>query len=194
MFLPGRMSFMFNMEDNFSHDIPTVLHRSKADCPVPEEMVTVGVDGSVLEIISKIMSYLRLGSSGKVLKKKKKDKDSKVKLSAVSNDYDEDEKPAKPNGSISKLLQKERFCHHRLHAGAHLRQRKSSPLLLLELQRRTYLSGGVDYSIPSKDMSQSPPVSDDMEESPRNRDKQSYFNEPVYGPVRLLNLLRLGNN
>lgn len=36
-------------------------------------MVTVSVDGSVLERIAKIMSYLRLGSSGKVLKKKKKD-------------------------------------------------------------------------------------------------------------------------
>lgn len=40
-------------------------------------MVTVSVDGSVLDRISKIMSYLRLGSSGKVLKKKKKDKDIK---------------------------------------------------------------------------------------------------------------------
>lgn len=40
-------------------------------------MVTVSVDGSVLERISKIMSYLRLGSSGKVMKKKKKDKDVK---------------------------------------------------------------------------------------------------------------------
>lgn len=40
-------------------------------------MVTVGVDSSVLERIAKIMSYLRLGSSGKVLKKKKKDKDLK---------------------------------------------------------------------------------------------------------------------
>ena len=37
-------------------------------------MVTVSVDGSVLERIAKIMSYLRLGSSGKVLKKKKKEK------------------------------------------------------------------------------------------------------------------------
>jgi hypothetical protein len=36
-------------------------------------MVTVSVDGSVLDRIAKIMSYLRLGSSGKVLKKKKKD-------------------------------------------------------------------------------------------------------------------------
>jgi hypothetical protein len=40
-------------------------------------MVTVNVDGSVLDRIAKIMTYLRLGSSGKVLKKKKKEKDNK---------------------------------------------------------------------------------------------------------------------
>jgi hypothetical protein len=40
-------------------------------------MVTVNVDGSVLDRIAKIMTYLRLGSSGKVLKKKKKEKDIK---------------------------------------------------------------------------------------------------------------------
>lgn len=37
----------------------------------------MSVDGSVLDRIAKIMSYLRLGSSGKVLKKKKKDRDAK---------------------------------------------------------------------------------------------------------------------
>lgn len=42
--------------------------------------MTVGVDGSVLDRIAKIMSYLRLGSSGKVLKKKKKEKETKGKL------------------------------------------------------------------------------------------------------------------
>ncbi|KAL1531239.1 Smu-2 suppressor of mec-8 and unc-52 protein, variant 2 [Salvia divinorum] len=41
--------------------------------------------------MAKIMSYLRLGSSGKVLKKKKKDKDGKGKNSSVSNGYEEDE-------------------------------------------------------------------------------------------------------
>ena len=40
-------------------------------------MVTVSVDGSVLDRIAKIMTYLRLGSSGKVLKKKKKERDTK---------------------------------------------------------------------------------------------------------------------
>lgn len=42
-----------------------------------QEMVTVSVDGSVLDRIAKIMTYLRLGSSGKVLKKKKKEKEGK---------------------------------------------------------------------------------------------------------------------
>jgi IK cytokine len=42
-----------------------------------QEMVTVSVDGSVLDRIAKIMTYLRLGSSGKVLKKKKKERDTK---------------------------------------------------------------------------------------------------------------------
>ena len=32
-----------------------------------QETVTVGVDGTVLERIAKIMAYLRLGSSGKVI-------------------------------------------------------------------------------------------------------------------------------
>lgn len=39
--------------------------------------MTVNVDGSVLDRIAKIMTYLRLGSTGKVLKKKKKEKDVK---------------------------------------------------------------------------------------------------------------------
>ncbi|KAI3818018.1 hypothetical protein L1987_11820 [Smallanthus sonchifolius] len=41
------------------------------------EMVAVSVDCSVLDRIGKIMSYLRLGSSGKILNKKKKDKNGK---------------------------------------------------------------------------------------------------------------------
>lgn len=40
----------------------------------------MSVDGSVLDRIAKIMTYLRLGSSGKVLKKKKKEKDTKGAL------------------------------------------------------------------------------------------------------------------
>lgn len=49
-------------------------------------MVTVNVDGSVLDRIAKIMSYLRLGSSGKILKKKRKEKDAKGNT-ALSRSY-----------------------------------------------------------------------------------------------------------
>jgi len=50
-----------------------------------QEMVTVSVDGSVLDRIAKIMTYLRLGSSGKVLKKKKKDRDIKGLFMRINN-------------------------------------------------------------------------------------------------------------
>ena len=51
-------------------------------------MVTVSVDGSVLDRIAKIMTYLRLGSSGKVLKKKKKDiKGVFMRINAILVDF-----------------------------------------------------------------------------------------------------------
>ncbi|KAJ1439969.1 RED-like, N-terminal [Sesbania bispinosa] len=185
MFLPGRMTFIFNMEGGYHHDIPTTLHRSKADCPVPEEMVTVNVDGSVLDRIAKIMSYLRLGSSGKVLKKKKKEKDAKGKILAVGNGYDKEDKPPKVEGGGARNQTEREF---NLPPPPPL---KKNPLNLREKQgpaiARTedddiFVGDGVDYEIPDKDMNQSP-VSEDMEESPRNKEKPSYFTEPNYGPV-----------
>ncbi|KAL1205479.1 Suppressor of mec-8 and unc-52-like protein [Cardamine amara subsp. amara] len=150
LFLPGRMTFVYDMEGGYSHDIPTTLYRSKADCPVLEEFVTVNVDGSVLDRIAKIMSYLRLGSSGKVLKKKKKEKDGKGKMSTNANDYDEDNNQTKiENGSSVNMSEKE----------------------------------GIDYTVPGKDVTQSP-ISEDMEESPRDKEKVPYFAEPAYGPVQ----------
>ncbi|XP_042508728.1 suppressor of mec-8 and unc-52 protein homolog 2 isoform X2 [Macadamia integrifolia] len=184
MFLPGRMAFIFNMEDNFSHDIPTTLHRSKADCPVPEEMVTVSVDGSVLDRIAKIMSYLRLGSSGKVLKKKKKERDVKGKISVVGNEYDEDEKPSQPDGGMSKQkTEREALQPQPLPRKNNLDSRETQVLSVARAEEDDIFVGdGVDYAIPNKDMSQSP-ISEDMEESPRNRDRQPYFSEPAYGPL-----------
>lgn len=45
-----------------------------------------------------------------------------------------------------------------------------------------FVGEGIDYEVPGKEMSQSP-ISEDMEESPRNKEKVSYFSEPAYGPV-----------
>ncbi|KAJ0861143.1 putative protein RED [Helianthus annuus] len=173
MFLPGRMAFIFDMESGFSHDIPTTVHRSKADCPEPEEMVTVSVDGSVLDRIGKIMSYLRLGSSGKILKKKKKkDKDSKGKL---SGDYDE---------KSSKLDATKHHTERESLPPPPPPKRNDSDAKVARVEEDDIFVGeGTDYAIPSKDMSHSP-LSEDMEESPRRKEERGpYFDEPAYGPA-----------
>uniref|UniRef100_A0A0D9XWU4 RED-like N-terminal domain-containing protein n=1 Tax=Leersia perrieri TaxID=77586 RepID=A0A0D9XWU4_9ORYZ len=183
MFLPGRMAFIYNMEDGLTNDIPTTLHRSKADCPVPEEMVTVSVDGSVLDRIAKIMSYLRLGSSGKVLKKKKKERDTKGKNGLVSGEYDEVARPGQTNGSaLKQKLQKDMPPppppRNNNFSG---NEKQSAPIARAD-EDDIFVGDGVDYSVPNKEMSRSP-VSEDMDESPHNHQKQSYFTEPLYGPV-----------
>ncbi|KAK4774300.1 hypothetical protein SAY86_009235 [Trapa natans] len=184
MFLPGRMSFIFNMENGYSNDIPTTLHRSKADCPVPEEMVTVSVDGSVLDRIAKIMSYLRLGSSGKVLKKKKKEKETKGKMSTFINGLGGEHKARSENGiSISTTEEQVEFLPPPPPRPNIVDTReKQAPAVARAEEDDIFVGEGVDYSVPGKDLSQSP-LSEDMEESPRNKEKVSYFTEPAYGPV-----------
>uniref|UniRef100_A0A0D9XP08 RED-like N-terminal domain-containing protein n=1 Tax=Leersia perrieri TaxID=77586 RepID=A0A0D9XP08_9ORYZ len=183
MFLPGRMAFIYNMEDGLTNDIPTTLHRSKADCPVPEEMVTVSVDGSVLDRIAKIMSYLRLGSSGKVLKKKKKERDTKGKNGLASGDYDEVARPGQTNGSaLKQKLQKDMPPPPPPRNNNFSGNEKQSVPIARADEDDIFVGDGVDYSVPNKEMSRSP-VSEDMDESPHNHQKQSYFTEPLYGPV-----------
>ncbi|GFY98584.1 RED family protein [Actinidia rufa] len=178
MFLPGRMAFIFNMEGGFSHDIPTTVHRSKADCPVPE-----------LDRIAKIMSYLRLGSSGKVLKKKKKEREVKGKISVLGNEYDEDDSVSKRDGEILKYkIDRENLPLpppppplKKGNENPEPKEKQGAAFSRVE-EDDIFVGEGIDYAIPSKDMSQSP-ISEDMEESPRNKERISYFNEPAYGPV-----------
>lgn len=59
---------------------------------------------------------------------------------------------------------------------------KPGPTAVRKEEEDIFVGDGIDYSIPSKDMSQSP-ISEDMEESPRNKERTSYFNEPAYGPA-----------
>ncbi|CAH8263708.1 unnamed protein product [Arabidopsis lyrata] len=188
MFLPGRMTFVYDMEGGYTHDIPTTLYRSKADCPMPEELVTVNVDGSVLDRIAKIMSYLRLGSSGKVLKKKKKEKDGKGKMSTIANEYDEDNNQSKvENGSSVNLSEREVLPPPPpLPPGINhldLSTKQEEPPVARTDDDDIFVGEGVDYTVPGKDVTQSP-ISEDMEESPRDKEKVPYFAEPAYGPVQ----------
>lgn len=186
MFLPGRMTFIYNMESGYHHDIPTTLHRSKADCPVPEEMVTVNVDGSVLDRIAKIMSYLRLGSSGKVLKKKKKEKDAKGKFLAVGNGYDKEDKLAKVEGVGTKYhTEREPILPPPppMKKNPIISRENQGPVVAREEDDDIFVGEGVNYEIPGPPS----PVSEDMEESPKNKERPQYFAEPepepVYGPI-----------
>ncbi|KAK9948162.1 hypothetical protein M0R45_003750 [Rubus argutus] len=78
MFLPGRLSFIFNMEGGYTHDIPTTLHRSKADCPQPEEMATVSFDGAVLEKLLQVCHIFVLDLQGRLSRRKRRGKMQKV--------------------------------------------------------------------------------------------------------------------
>ena len=69
-----------------------------------------------------------------------------VKFAVTGIEYDEEDKPSKPNGGMSKNQTESEF-------------------------------------VPGKDLSQSP-LSEDMEESSRNKSKTSYFAKPAYGPVQ----------
>ncbi|KAL2613448.1 hypothetical protein R1flu_025140 [Riccia fluitans] len=188
MFLPGRTAFVFDMDEEFSHDIPTTVHRSKADCPVPQETVTVGVDGTVLERIAKIMAYLRLGASGKLKKKKKEKGDSRGRMSGIADDStitDEAEKAAQAMG-INGFSNR-----HQDHATTMLppppprrshfdAAEQPKAATRRNIEDDIFEDAGTDYQTSGKGGS---PLSEDMEESPREGERNMYFDEPAYGPA-----------
>lgn len=73
MFLPGRMAFVFDLEDEFPQELPTTLLRSKEDCPKEVNALAGKIDGIILGQITKVMSFLRQGSKPqKKMKRKEK--------------------------------------------------------------------------------------------------------------------------
>lgn len=107
------------------------------------------------------------------------------KISAVGNEYDEEDKPSKSNGGI--LNNKtEREVMPPPPPPPKKNQpdawEKQVPFVAREEESDIFVGDGIDYVVPGKDMSQSP-ISEDMEESPRNKEKGSHFSEPAYGPV-----------
>ena len=72
-FLPGRMAFVFDLEDEFPQELPTTLLRSKEDCPKEVNALAGRIDAALLDKVTKVMSFLRQGSkTHKKLKKKDK--------------------------------------------------------------------------------------------------------------------------
>jgi len=71
-FLPGRMAFVFDLDEEFPQELPTTLLRSKEDCPKEGDTITGQLDPLILEKMSKVFTFLRQGSKQKKLKKKEK--------------------------------------------------------------------------------------------------------------------------
>lgn len=105
------------------------------------------------------------------------------KLSGVPNGYDGDEKIFKPD-ALNNQDDRETPLPPPPPPPKKIpdSREKPGPTVARAKEDDIFVGDGIDYAIPSKDMSQSP-VSEDMEESPRNKERASYFSEPVYGPV-----------
>lgn len=73
LFLPGRMAYVFDLEDEYAEtDIPTILIRSKTDCPNVELHVTPSTNDLVINKLTQIMAEIRQGSKDKRRKREKK--------------------------------------------------------------------------------------------------------------------------
>lgn len=103
---------------------------------------------------------------------------------AVGNGYDEEDKPSKVEGGGKNQTEREFIPPPPASSKKNpLNSReKQGPAVAREEEDDIFVGDGVDYDVPGKDLSQSP-LSEDMEESPRNKEKPSYFTEPSYGPV-----------
>lgn len=107
-FLPGRMAYVFDLEDEFSEsDLPTTLIRSKADCPNLEVHTTLSTNDIVINKLTQILAYLRQGSKDKHKKKKERKHKSEVQRAAeadlnIFDDVGEYKPSLKPHKKHSK--------------------------------------------------------------------------------------------
>merc|ERR1719489_295677 len=71
LFLPGRMAYVMDLEEEVETDIPTTSIRSKKDVINNEQKATLSTNDIVINKLTQILSYLRAGTRSK--KKKKHD-------------------------------------------------------------------------------------------------------------------------
>merc|ERR1719209_361873 len=71
LFLPGRMAYVMDLEEDGETDIPTTSIRSKQDVINNEQKATLSTNDIVINKLTQILSYLRAGTRTK--KKKKHD-------------------------------------------------------------------------------------------------------------------------
>ena len=71
LFLPGRMAYVMDLEEDGETDIPTTSIRSKQDVINNEQKATLSTNDIVINKLTQILSYLRAGNR---TKKKRKDR------------------------------------------------------------------------------------------------------------------------
>ena len=71
LFLPGRMAYVMDLDEEVETDIPTTSIRSKKDVINNEQKATLSTNDIVINKLTQILSYLRAGTRSK--KKKKHD-------------------------------------------------------------------------------------------------------------------------
>merc|ERR1740129_2704162 len=77
LFLPGRMAYVMELDEEGETDIPTTTIRSKKDVQQLEQKATLSTNDIVINKLTQILSYLRAGARSK---KKKKDRAGVVDL------------------------------------------------------------------------------------------------------------------
>merc|ERR1719419_1574855 len=76
LFMPGRMAYVMDLEEDGETDIPTTSIRSKKDVVNSEQKATLSTNDIVINKLTQILSYLRAGN-----RTKRKKKSSKIMLS-----------------------------------------------------------------------------------------------------------------
>ena len=73
LFMPGRMAYVMDLEEDGETDIPTTSIRSKKDVINSEQKATLSTNDIVINKLTQILSYLRAGNRTKRKKKEKID-------------------------------------------------------------------------------------------------------------------------
>lgn len=108
-----------------------------------------------------------------------------VKVATVAANYEEEEEEKRSKPEVGML--KNPTDREILPPPPPLRKDDPKPTQLPLVARveedDIFVGDGIDYEVPGKDNMSQSPIVEDMIESPKSKDRSSYFNEPAYGPV-----------
>ncbi|CAH0545995.1 unnamed protein product [Brassicogethes aeneus] len=98
LFVPGRMAYVIDLDEDAESDIPTTLIRSVNDVPSFELTTTLTTNDIVINKLTQILSYLRQGNR-KSHKKNKRSLDKDIDLLELEH-HDAKRQAKKPEDSI----------------------------------------------------------------------------------------------